>query len=631
MEEGGSGGDIDSRLRDKASAITFLDPGLKHLRDRGPRRLVLESPVSGDVLEAPRETVDLNAQGVGLSWEGLESCKHLVRVLVDEMARLMFCPGYLLNLDLRRGPTLTEPFYVQKPFGFHLGLEDQSQWILMVDLPPSEEMTVILVTDRLTKMADFIPTKGIPTAEETAELVVKEVFRLHGIPDNPEDSPVFHVSFHEELSLLLHQKKSMVKKSTSWMKFWSLEDVEETTIFGAMEGVTDQKTMYGNHRATSMHPGLQELFIFIKRSQHLRYQEAILEGGEYCTDPNPAAPEHQTQLFPKLFSSLDCSVLTQILAQFVLKDKTKQNKLITILGSSAESPPLLSFFIIVCSTDVTLISLQSISELSGLEQPMPSSTEPLSALIGCSDINCHYPVPPSVSVIILYPECQCHYPVPRVSVPLSCTPSVSAIILYPECQCHHPVPRVSVSLSCTPSVSVIILYPQCQCHYPVPTVSVSLSCTPSVSVIILYPQCQCHYPVLRVSVSLSCTPSVSVIILYPHLVDEMARLMFCPGYLLNLDLRRGPTLTEPFYVQKPFGEYWTPKNFFPMIKEGYQTDFFLIHPSEDIDLSFKEGSWMQNHQTLYMSLNLLDLKSSNLSTILNNENSITTTSVFLVA
>ncbi|CAJ0939337.1 unnamed protein product [Ranitomeya imitator] len=186
---------------------------------------------------------------------------------------------------------------------------------------------------------------------------------------------------------------------------------------------------------------------------------------------------------------------------------------------------------------------------------------------------------PSVSVIILYPECQCHYPVPqcqrhhpvpRVSVSLSCTPSVSVIILYPElsvslsctpsvsviilypecqchypvpqCQCHYPVPRLSVSLSCTPSVSVIILYPsvsviilypESQRHYPVPRVSASLSCTPSVSVIILYPEsslsctpsvsviilhpeCQRHYPVPRVSASLSCTPSVSVIILYPE-------------------------------------------------------------------------------------------------------------------
>ncbi|CAJ0945435.1 unnamed protein product [Ranitomeya imitator] len=145
----------------------------------------------------------------------------------------------------------------------------------------------------------------------------------------------------------------------------------------------------------------------------------------------------------------------------------------------------------------------------------------VSAIILYPECQCHYPVPPvsvslsctpSVSVIILYPECQCHYPVPRVS--LSCTPVSVSLSCTPSC--HYPVPRVSVSLSCTPSVSVIILYPQCQRHYPVPRVSVSLSCTPSVSVIILYPQCQCHYPVPRVSVSLSCTPSVSVIILYPQ-------------------------------------------------------------------------------------------------------------------
>ncbi|CAJ0946025.1 unnamed protein product [Ranitomeya imitator] len=69
---------------------------------------------------------------------------------------------------------------------------------------------------------------------------------------------------------------------------------------------------------------------------------------------------------------------------------------------------------------------------------------------------------------IMEKSLKCHYPVPQVSVSLSCTPSVSVIILYPQCQCHYLVPRVSVSSSCTPSVSVIILYPQCQCHYPVP-------------------------------------------------------------------------------------------------------------------------------------------------------------------
>ncbi|CAJ0945458.1 unnamed protein product, partial [Ranitomeya imitator] len=100
------------------------------------------------------------------------------------------------------------------------------------------------------------------------------------------------------------------------------------------------------------------------------------------------------------------------------------------------------------------------------------------------------PTPPGFNIL------NCHYPVPRVSVSLSCTPSVSVIILYPECERHYPVSRVSVSLSCTPSVSAIIQYPECQCHYFVPQCQFPLSCTPSVSVIILYPKCQCLYPVL---------------------------------------------------------------------------------------------------------------------------------------
>ena len=55
----------------------------------------------------------------------------------------------------------------------------------VVDLPLSKGMTTILVVvDRLTKMAHFIPVKGVPSAEHTAEVMVREVFKLHGIPDD---------------------------------------------------------------------------------------------------------------------------------------------------------------------------------------------------------------------------------------------------------------------------------------------------------------------------------------------------------------------------------------------------------------------------------------------------------------
>uniref|UniRef100_A0A3P9MBS0 Integrase catalytic domain-containing protein n=1 Tax=Oryzias latipes TaxID=8090 RepID=A0A3P9MBS0_ORYLA len=50
-------------------------------------------------------------------------------------------------------------------------------------LPPSHGNTVILtVVDRFSKMAHFIPFPQLPTATETANLMVNHVFRHHGIP-----------------------------------------------------------------------------------------------------------------------------------------------------------------------------------------------------------------------------------------------------------------------------------------------------------------------------------------------------------------------------------------------------------------------------------------------------------------
>lgn len=54
-----------------------------------------------------------------------------------------------------------------------------------MDLPPSKEMTTILVVvDQLTKMAHFIPSRGIPTAKQTAELMIYETFSLCVFSDN---------------------------------------------------------------------------------------------------------------------------------------------------------------------------------------------------------------------------------------------------------------------------------------------------------------------------------------------------------------------------------------------------------------------------------------------------------------
>uniref|UniRef100_A0A8C8DEE2 Integrase catalytic domain-containing protein n=1 Tax=Oryzias sinensis TaxID=183150 RepID=A0A8C8DEE2_9TELE len=50
-------------------------------------------------------------------------------------------------------------------------------------LPPSHGNAVILtVVDRFSKMAHFIPLPQLPTASETANLMINHVFRHHGIP-----------------------------------------------------------------------------------------------------------------------------------------------------------------------------------------------------------------------------------------------------------------------------------------------------------------------------------------------------------------------------------------------------------------------------------------------------------------
>lgn len=53
----------------------------------------------------------------------------------------------------------------------------------IVDLPPAEGFsTILVVVDRLSKMAHFLPMKGTPSASDTADIFIKEVVRLHGVP-----------------------------------------------------------------------------------------------------------------------------------------------------------------------------------------------------------------------------------------------------------------------------------------------------------------------------------------------------------------------------------------------------------------------------------------------------------------
>ena len=50
-------------------------------------------------------------------------------------------------------------------------------------LPPSEgNDTILTIVDRFSKAVHFVPLPKLPTALETANLLILHVFRLHGIP-----------------------------------------------------------------------------------------------------------------------------------------------------------------------------------------------------------------------------------------------------------------------------------------------------------------------------------------------------------------------------------------------------------------------------------------------------------------
>ena len=79
----------------------------------------------------------------------------------------------------------------------------------IVELPPSSSYDAIYVcVDRFTKMAHFCPTNSNITAEGTAELYLKHIFKNHGLPDDivSDRGTQFASKFTRQLLELLEVK-----------------------------------------------------------------------------------------------------------------------------------------------------------------------------------------------------------------------------------------------------------------------------------------------------------------------------------------------------------------------------------------------------------------------------------------
>ncbi len=91
---------------------------------------------------------------------------------------VLACPTCAQCKPVNRPPDgLLHPLPVPSRPWSHIALDFVS------GLPPSKGNTVILtVVDRFSKAVHFIPLPKLPSARETAQLMVDHVFRLHGLP-----------------------------------------------------------------------------------------------------------------------------------------------------------------------------------------------------------------------------------------------------------------------------------------------------------------------------------------------------------------------------------------------------------------------------------------------------------------
>ncbi|XP_068504911.1 uncharacterized protein [Syngnathus scovelli] len=101
---------------------------------------------------------------------------------------------------------LLQPLPVpQRPWS-HLSID------FVTGLPPSEGNTVVLtVVDRFSKMTHFIPLPRLPSAKQTASIMVREVFRHHGLPRDivSDRGPQFASTFWTEFCRLLGATASL--------------------------------------------------------------------------------------------------------------------------------------------------------------------------------------------------------------------------------------------------------------------------------------------------------------------------------------------------------------------------------------------------------------------------------------
>ena len=122
---------------------------------------------------------------------------------------------YINNCDTcaRAKPVRHMPYGYLKPLEVPQRRWESVSMDFITGLPTGRNgyNAILVVADRLTKMAHFIPTTDTVTAEGLAELYRDHIWRLHGIPDSvvSDRGSLFTSAFWKSLGRLLHTENRL--------------------------------------------------------------------------------------------------------------------------------------------------------------------------------------------------------------------------------------------------------------------------------------------------------------------------------------------------------------------------------------------------------------------------------------
>lgn len=149
---------------------------------------------------------------------GIAKTVDLIRRDFNWPKLIQYVKNYVKSCDCQRNkPVRHKPYGKLMPFPFSATPWTQVSLDFIVKLPKSDNFdSILVICDRgMTKMVHFIPCSESITAEETADLYMKHVFKLHGLPSEiiSDRGPQFSSTIWHQI---MKDLKVIVKLSTSF-------------------------------------------------------------------------------------------------------------------------------------------------------------------------------------------------------------------------------------------------------------------------------------------------------------------------------------------------------------------------------------------------------------------------------